>query len=140
MSNHFAQGVLKTLEGAARTYEERNAVYKDNFRVVGRLMSALFPAGAPLNDTEEKFNRWHIFELIIVKLTRYAQNYEQGGHADSIDDMIVYLGILKELDNEFVQARQWVQENTPPAAPEHAQHPGDAYPVTSRQAPIIDLG
>lgn len=97
----FGDRVLQTFEVAARTYEERNRVYKDNFRVVGRLMNAMFPNGAPKMSNEEDFNRWHIFELIIVKLTRYVQNWNQGGHKDSLDDILVYVAMLQEIDSEW---------------------------------------
>jgi hypothetical protein len=101
--SEFSGKVQETLAVAGKIYSERNAVYKDNFRVVGKIMSAMFPRRSqmPMLQDETDFNRWHIFELFIVKLTRYAANWHKGGHADSIDDMIVYLGILKELDNEF---------------------------------------
>lgn len=95
----FADKVKETLSEARNVYDERNAVYKDNFRNVGEVIAALFPNGVVLK-TAEDFTRWHIFELEIVKLTRYTQNYEQGGHEDSIKDRIVYLGILNGLDDE----------------------------------------
>lgn len=101
----FADRVLQTFEGAARTYEERNKVYKDNFRTVGRLMKSLFPNGSPQLTNEDDFNRWHIFELIIVKLTRYAQNYSTGGHKDSLDDILVYVAMLQEIDSEWLDSR-----------------------------------
>jgi hypothetical protein len=99
----FQESVLKLLRGSADAYQERSAVYKDNFRSVGRVMEALFPDGAPSLGPAVDYDRWHIFELIIVKLTRYANNYSQGGHEDSVVDMVAYLGILHALDEEFAQ-------------------------------------
>lgn len=106
----FQSRVEDTLRRSIDLYQERNAVYKDNFRTVGRLMTALFPDGVQLTDGAD-FNRWHIFELIIVKLTRYVRNWREGGHEDSIDDMIVYFGMLKELDREYKNERGYDTEN-----------------------------
>lgn len=104
----FAEAVHYTLSAAGKIYSERNAVYKDNFRVVGKIMSALFPktGSMPVLQSETDFNRWHIFELFVVKLTRYGANWHKGGHQDSIDDMIVYLGMLKTLDQEFTKQQE----------------------------------
>lgn len=41
---------------------------------------------------------FHIFNLIIIKLYRYANNWEKGGHQDSIHDMAVYCAILENID------------------------------------------
>jgi hypothetical protein len=84
----FQESVLKLLRGSADAYQERSAVYKDNFRSVGRVMEALFPDGAP---------------SLGPAVTRYANNYSQGGHEDSVVDMVAYLGILHALDEEFAQ-------------------------------------
>lgn len=100
----FAQRVRTILESAQTTYADRNAVYKDNFRTVGRVMSALFPDGAPTLLTTMDFDRWHIFELDIVKLTRYVANWHSPD-ADSLLDRIPYLGILGGLDAEMREQR-----------------------------------
>lgn len=92
--------VTELLNRMANLYSERNAVYKDNYLKVGAVMSAMFPHGKTLK-TADDFNRWHLFELAIVKLTRYANQYEEGGHQDSIEDMIVYLAMVAGLDREF---------------------------------------
>lgn len=96
----FAKRVLDILQGAADVYKDRNAVYKDNFRMVGKTMEALFPEGRPPLVHAAEYDRWHIFELIIVKLTRYANNYDVP-HEDSLLDMLPYLGILGGLDQEL---------------------------------------
>jgi hypothetical protein len=38
--------------------------------------------------------------LIIVKLTRYVINWNQGGHQDSIHDAMVYCAMLEEIDGQ----------------------------------------
>jgi hypothetical protein len=99
MTNHdrlpYATNLLHKM---ADLFAERNAVYKDNFRMVGKIMSAMFPGGLELK-TPEDHNKFHLFMLAIVKLTRYAINYE-GGHKDSLEDMIVYLSMVAALDAE----------------------------------------
>lgn len=87
------------LHKMADLFAERNAVYKDNFRMVGKIMEAMFPEGLELK-TPEDHNKFHLFMLAIVKLTRYAINYREG-HKDSIEDMIVYLSMVAALDAEM---------------------------------------
>lgn len=96
----FAKRVLDILQGATDVYRDRNAVYKDNFRLVGKVMEALFPEGRPPLTAAAEYDRWHIFELVIVKLTRYANNFDTP-HEDSLLDMLPYLGILGGLDQEL---------------------------------------
>lgn len=87
------------LEQAAKTYRERHAVYGDNYRMVGKIMAVLFPGGVKL-ETEADHNRFHIFMLEVVKLTRYANNWARGGHEDSQLDLSVYAAMLVEIDRE----------------------------------------
>jgi len=78
----------------AGTYRERNKVYGDNYKRVGAVMMALFPNGVTLS-TEEDYNRWHLFELIVVKLTRFANSGLT--HEDSIHDAAVYAAMVESL-------------------------------------------
>lgn len=78
----------------AETYRERNKVYGDNYKRVGDVMMALFPEGMHLASAEE-FNVWHLFELMIVKLTRFANSNLQ--HEDSIHDLAVYAAMVESL-------------------------------------------
>lgn len=84
----------------AETYRERNKVYGDNWRKVGDFLAALFPNGVTLEKPEDH-NRYHFLVMIAVKLTRYAQNWDRGGHEDSLLDSAVYSAILAELDREI---------------------------------------
>lgn len=95
-----AGSILRT---AADTFDERNKTYGENFRAVGRVMKALFPEGIGML-TEDDHNRFHIFMLCVVKLTRYAQNYHQGGHLDSAVDSSVYWAMLAAIDQEIDEA------------------------------------
>lgn len=78
----------------ADTYRERNKVYGDNYKRVGDVMMALFPNGVTL-ETAEQFNIWHLFELIVVKITRFANSKLQ--HQDSIHDLAVYAAMVESL-------------------------------------------
>lgn len=88
------------LAEAAKTYEARNAIYKDNFRTVGPAMAALFPEGVVLKD-EDEHTRWHIFNLIMVKMSRYAMQWYEGGHQDTVRDIAVYAAMLEQIDGEI---------------------------------------
>lgn len=82
------------LERAGATFRERNAVYKDNADNVGKVMAALFPDGVQIK-TAADHKMYHLFELIIVKLTRFANSGLT--HTDSIHDMAVYAAMCENL-------------------------------------------
>ena len=85
------------LEEMARTYRERNEIYGDNFRLVGPVMMAMFPKGIELR-TAQDFERWHLFELLVVKLTRFATSGLE--HQDSIHDAGVYSAMIESIIKE----------------------------------------
>ena len=79
------------LRQMATTYEERNKVYGDNFRRVGPIMRILFPDGVPPELIGS--DHFHLFELKIVKLTRFAISGLT--HVDSIHDDGVYSAMIE---------------------------------------------
>ena len=85
------------LDAMAATFRERNAVYGDNFRMVGKLMAVLFPKGVPPEVLHA--DHFHLFELMLVKLSRYAISNLQ--HQDSIHDAGVYAAMC-----EFITIEQ----------------------------------
>ena len=89
------------LEDCAETYHAKHQIYGDNFLVIGKAMSAIFPEGLTIK-TEDDWNRLHLFLLNMVKVTRYANNYNKGGHEDSLRDSIVYNSMLQYVD-EMIQ-------------------------------------
>lgn len=91
------------LREAADLFQERNAVYGDNFKMVGEVMVGLFPNGVTLK-TAHDHNRFHILMLLAVKLTRYTVNWEKG-HQDSIRDATVYGAMLEMIDSMKDQTR-----------------------------------
>jgi len=88
------------LHEMAETFKERNEVYGNNYKMVAPIMKILFPDGVPegLVFTDQ----FHLFELIIVKLTRFA--ISELLHKDSIHDAAVYAAmiesIISKLENE----------------------------------------
>lgn len=84
----------------AETYRERNKVYGDNFLKVGKVMEILHghDSAAPasgLVGTADDFNRFHLWELVIVKITRFANSGLT--HKDSIRDAAVYCAMIQAL-------------------------------------------
>ena len=92
----------------AKTFKERNLVYGDNYKRVGAVMEAMFPHGVALQSAED-FNRWHLFELLVVKLTRFANSGLT--HQDSIHDASVYGAMVESLLDELAVPIQPVTEN-----------------------------
>lgn len=90
------------LSDMAETFRERNAIYGDNYLKVGLVMEILHGVKAPhpaavliASGTAEQFNIWHLYELMIVKLTRFANSGLT--HADSIHDLAVYAAMVESL-------------------------------------------
>lgn len=84
------------LRKAADTMDERNADYKDNWRNVPEVVKALFPEGLPYDIVTQP--EWHLFELMIVKLTRFANS--DFNHQDSIHDLGVYAFMIESILEE----------------------------------------
>ena len=97
--------VEQNLEQALKTFKERNKVYGKNYYKFGKVMKELFPDGVVLK-TEGDHNRFGVFVQIVSKMTRYSNNFKDGGHKDSIHDTGVYAFIMEELD-EFYEENKW---------------------------------
>jgi len=96
MSESFVPDNLKKL---AELFEERNKTYGSNYKEIGFVLHALFPEGICVNSHED-WSRFGCLFQMISKLTRYVQNFESGGHRDSLDDLSVYAQMLSELDDD----------------------------------------
>lgn len=81
------------LRSMADTFEERNKVYGSNYERVAPIMKILFPDGLPPEILHS--DQWHLFELIVVKLTRFAISSLQ--HKDSIHDTGVYAAMIESI-------------------------------------------
>ena len=91
---------IECLEEALRTFKERNKQYGDNYLTHGQVMTALFPKGVKL-ETVEDWNRFGIVNMVVAKLTRYAQAWPQVNKStiDSVHDLGVYAFMLESLDS-----------------------------------------
>lgn len=99
MTNEVEE-IYNSIKDAAETFKERNAAYGSNYVNVGKAMLALFPKGVTLK-TEDDFKRFHLLELAVVKLSRYCNNFESGGHQDSIHDQGVYCFMIEGIDRSI---------------------------------------
>jgi len=91
-----SSGVPEILEQMAATFRERNGIYRDNYKRIPSVVGALFPSGV----SGELVMRpeWHLFELILVKLARFAN--AELSHVDSIHDVAVYAAMIQSILEE----------------------------------------
>jgi hypothetical protein len=87
------------LEEAIATYTQRRAVYGNNGPKLGHAMAAMFPDGITLH-TPKDFERFYLYMMQVVKLSRYCNNFSDGGHKDSATDNIVYAALLQAADED----------------------------------------
>jgi len=87
------------LKQAAALYEQKSEEYGDNYLRIGEILDRLFPKGVAIVGVED-FNRFHLLLLMFVKLTRYTENWDKGGHTDSLKDLQVYAAMLEAYDGE----------------------------------------
>lgn len=88
-----AQTAADVLGAMAVTYKERNAVYGDNYKMVGKMMAILFPQGVSAEVLHS--DQFHLFELMLVKLSRFA--ISNLTHQDSIHDTAVYGAMIEAI-------------------------------------------
>lgn len=96
--------VIEFLEDSIKTRMERNNTYKEStyegaYIQHGYVMNALFPNGINLQ-TPSDINRYSCISAMVSKLIREVNNFEKGGHEDSMRDMPVYAAMLRELDED----------------------------------------
>ena len=84
------------LDQMADTFRQRNAVYGDNYRMVAKLVKVLVPKGVPSELVVT--DQWHLFELKLVKLSRFA--ISNLTHIDSIHDDAVYAAMIESILHE----------------------------------------
>jgi hypothetical protein len=88
--------VPELLLTAAQTYDERSRVYGDTYKNFGGAIAAMFPNGLTVKSADD-WNRLGVMVMAVGKLTRYAAQFENGGHKDSAHDLINYAAMLEEL-------------------------------------------
>ena len=79
------------LREMASTYEERNAVYGNNYELVTQVLNVLFPDGVP----KEIYGTYahNLLEMVVGKITRFVKSGLK--HKDSIHDAAVYCAIIE---------------------------------------------
>jgi hypothetical protein len=93
----MTKSVPQSLNDLGALFEERNALYKNNYHNFGKTLVSLLPDGITLK-TPEDFNRFALFMQLVHKQSRYAHSILSGGHPDSLDDISVYSQMLQEYD------------------------------------------
>jgi len=84
------------LRAAAKTFEQRNALYKNNYKNIGTALLFLFPDQTiPEIKNADDANRLNLIIDCLGKLQRYCYNFKQGGHKDSARDLTVYGSMLE---------------------------------------------
>jgi hypothetical protein len=88
-----------SLRQSAEVFEERGQVYGDAYKNFGHVLMALRPNGFAIRNIEDA-NRLGVLTQIVMKIVRYANQFEAGGHDDSLLDLSTYAAMLRELDAE----------------------------------------
>ena len=78
-----------SLRQSADVFEERGRVYGDAYKNFGHVLMALRPSGFAIRNVEDA-NRLGVFTQIVSKIVRYANQFEAGGHDDSLLDLATY--------------------------------------------------
>lgn len=88
------------LHESAEVFEQRNKLYGDNYRRFGAIMKLLFPSELVVA-TADDWNRLGLLVQTVAKQTRYCENFNKGGHDDSLCDLSVYAAMLRKIDQEM---------------------------------------
>jgi hypothetical protein len=87
------KSVSDVLVNMARTFRKRNKLYGQNYLMVHKIIGILWPRGVP--SALVTCPQWHLFELIIVKVSRLAVS--NISHIDSVHDMAVYAAMIESI-------------------------------------------
>ena len=93
------KAISGNLEQALETFNQRGAAYGPSYLQYGEVISSLFPEGVSLQSAEE-INRFGLLSMIISKLTRYCNQWDEP-HKDSIHDLGVYAFMLEGVDDSI---------------------------------------
>ena len=86
------------LQAAAEVLLQRDGSYRGADAMYADVMARLFPEGVRLESAHDH-HRFHLLMLLVVKLTRYVRNYDEGHH-DSLTDLVNYGAMLQAIDRE----------------------------------------
>lgn len=89
--------VPERLTNLAKLFEQRAETYGDQYKLIGNVLWEMFNGSLKL-ETANDYTRFVTLAFVVQKLCRYANSFENGGHADSLDDASVYAQMLREID------------------------------------------
>lgn len=93
--------VIEILQESIKIRESRQIYHEPIFggayKQQGHVLKTLFPEYINLSNHSD-LSRFTIISTITSKLIRYCNNFENGGHEDSLNDISVYCAMLRELD------------------------------------------
>lgn len=92
--------VARELEAKAKLFTERHAVYGANYFRFGPIMALILETQTIDAKSSSDMARLGVLVQLVGKITRYGENFNRGGHDDSLDDIAVYSMMLKELDSK----------------------------------------
>ncbi len=94
---HATMTPIEILREAAKTFAQRNRVYRNNYKLIGPVMQALHPQGVTLHTADDHvvFQLW---SMVLAKLSRFAVSGLT--HLDSIHDLAVYAAMLESVLRE----------------------------------------
>lgn len=95
--------VPQLLREAADIYEQRNAIYGDNYKKFGAWVGPLLRGAGVVLETDDDWGRMAYRILMLHKISRDLMQFNNGGHPDSLDDLSVYAMMVRELDEEARQ-------------------------------------
>lgn len=95
------------LQESVKTFRQRGEIYGNDYERFGRIMKAVFPGGFYFNaaavDIEKTWTRMNYLIMIVNKIARYAENFDKGGHDDSLNDISVYAAMLRHIDQNLIE-------------------------------------
>lgn len=92
--------VPEILREAAKTFEQRQAEYGDNYKCYGKIMEGLFPEGIHIEPGDTAtMQHLGLVHNCVHKLARYCYDIKRG-HKNSAHDLSVYAAMLEELTDE----------------------------------------
>jgi hypothetical protein len=123
------KSVPEMLRECAETYEQRSKVYGDTYKQFGAVMAALFPEGLTVKHADD-WSRIGIMVQMVGKQKRYAENFQRGGHDDSLLDLSVYAQMLREVEAIMT-------EPPFPPMPDPEKKPKSDAPIGSKLFPPL---
>jgi hypothetical protein len=91
------RGAAAVLADMAKTFAERNAVYKDNYKTCAKVLDALYPEGLTAKGADQH-EVLHLWSLLLVKVTRFVHSGHT--HTDSLHDIAVYAAMIESILKE----------------------------------------